>query len=173
MDNSTVTDVVLFSSGWESTLCACRARQRAKDPRRKVQLLFCDYGQSYVEQEFSAAVRITQALGLELCTTLFKDMPRHGRVVVGRNEAFFARARQLFPNADTIWFGCRAPSPLLDAYGDSNARFGFTTGARYGFKRVEMPALCMSKRIVKWRVTKFGGLPNAEELVFSSEGLTA
>lgn len=170
---SEYTDVVLFSGGWESTLCAVRATDEEEaDERRWAVLAFFDYGQRFIVSERWAARRLALELSLPLRVIALpaSRFERAGPVVIDRNGIFFEEAARRFPCARTIWFGCRAPFALFDRFGDSNAQWARRKAADVGFHDVQMPALGRLKWSIRREVAE--RLPCANALVFSSEGLT-
>lgn len=173
VDLPSVTDVVLFSGGWESTLCAIKAREYAWNKSGCPLLLFYNYQQRYLREELTALAHIADTLQLryrivELVPGFFE---RRGKVVVGRNEHFIRVSRRIAPNAQGVWFGCRAPSAMFDTYGDSNVDFAIGAGSSAGYSRVHCPAALMPKWLVRRRVKL--AMTNADSVVFSSEGLMA
>lgn len=172
MHSSDYTDVVLFSGGFESALCAARVARRRDVERLTCRpvLLFFNYAQSYLAEERRATSAIAEHLQLPLIEHELPPFTVKGAFVEGRNEKFMVTARALFPSASALWIGVRAPNRVFDSYGDANARWAWEMGAKLGF-RIEMPALCMSKRVIAWRLHKFLGLPSS--LIFSSEGRQA
>lgn len=164
------TDVVLFSGGWESALCALRARRASFNECIRPVLFFVDYGQAYRQQELDACRVLAEHFGLPLMVHEHKgELKREGRVIVGRNEMIMRAAREAVPTATDVWFGARNPSAALDKYGDSNMVWAHQTAAAVGFKHVRLPALCMTKAVVKWRVRKFARV--SDDMIFSTEGL--
>lgn len=165
-----VTDVVLASGGWESTLCAVRANAYAAPVGRRALLLFYDYGQQYAAQEWRAVQRMSEVLSIgcrhvELVRGFFTQL---GAVVVGRNAHFIRTSRTIAPNATHLWFGCRAPSPWFDKYQDSNVQWAREAARAAGYRQTFFPALLMPKFLVQRAVRK-AGIKDA--MVFSSEGL--
>ena len=170
MEKTNYTDVVMFSGGWESALCALRARRAAMNECARPVLFFVDYGQAYRKEEIEACRVLADHFALPLIEHEYKGkLKRKGRVIVGRNEMIMREARRAVPTATDVWFGARNPSAALDKYGDSNLVWAHQTAAAVGFKHVRLPALCMTKSIVKWRVRKFARV--TDDMIFSSEGL--
>jgi hypothetical protein len=133
-------------------------------------LFFVNYGQGYAAEELAACHTLAAHFDLPLIEYEHKEpLERQGRVVVGRNEMIMRAARKAVPSATVVWFGARNPSARFDEYGDSNMEWAHKTAHAVGFKHVRLPALCMTKAIVKWRVRKFGHV--RDHMVFSSEGI--
>lgn len=161
------TDIVMFSGGWESTLCALEAASSAH--KRRVMLILYNYGQSYFGQEVCAASRIAQRLNLplEVVNTTYLQKNSSG-VVLRRNETLAIETTTRYPNCNRIWIGCRAPLPIFDRYGDSNKLWAIGMGRVLGVK-ICTPALLMPKFVVRLRVALSKRVP--AELVWSSEGI--
>lgn len=143
--------VVLLSGGWDSAYCALVA-----SPLRPC-CVFIDYGQAFASQERVAAQAVARALGLDLKERYMQQLKaRHDGVVPGRNLRLLQLAIDT-TGADTVFFGCRNPSPLLDRFGDSNWVWGKAAGWLLDVS-VRMPCVGLTKRTIGNRLER-AGLP--------------
>jgi hypothetical protein len=159
-------EVVLYSSGWESTGCALQTPCH-------VPLCFVDYGQRYYCQECRRAERFAIALGRELVRLELSSLRMLGRgresgdvsiVVPDRNLLMLRLVAEC--GAKRVWIGTKNVHPLLDPYGDSNRKTLRDEGQRLGVE-VVCPYTCWPKCLVKWQVRR----RLADRLVFCSENL--
>lgn len=151
--------IVLLSGGWESAACLVRAHNE----KEKVCCLFFDYGQPYLRQELLAATRVAKFFGYGLIREKIKLIkPQRLGVFEHRNEQFLVRAKHL--GATTIYFGCRAPLPVFDRYGDSNWWYAKKMAKALDVK-IKTPCVMWPKWFVKDYVSNL--IP--PHLIYSSE----
>lgn len=98
--------VILFSGGWDSTLCAL------KHP--EADLLFINYGQIYFENEYNAAFSIADKLKKRLSYT---EIPLKHDI---KNRNFFLILEAVRMGYDEVILGTRNVFPVFDKYKDSN-----------------------------------------------------
>lgn len=100
------SEVVLFSGGWDSTLCALMYP--------KADLVFFDYGQTYEAIEFSTANKIANELNRR-----FKFKSIHlGHDAKNRNFKLIMALHN--EGYEKIIIGSRNLLPIFDKYKDSN-----------------------------------------------------
>lgn len=173
MDDKKRIALVLFSGGWESTLCLALAlRAHGEECVRAVCI---DYGQVYAFDELRATKAIVKAMtgGTRILTTLSTSLPswHPGDVIIpGRNAHLLRVALASTPGVTDVYFGSRAPARLFDKYGDSNYAWGTEMGRAFGVT-MHMPCTLHPKWLVKKRVTSLTHLN--PYLIFSSEGVPA
>ena len=131
--------IVPMSGGWDSTYCLLHAirKHRLSD----IQLVFFNYGQSYLKQEVRAAKYVAWFFNVPLRIEVMDNLESTRGVVRDRNLEFFKRIHDLHP--EIVYFGCRNPFAWFDRYGDSNWWWGRAAGKMFGFK-VVMP--CVARR---------------------------
>ena len=166
-------EIVLYSSGWESTGCVFKAGPDAP-------LVFFDYGQSYLKAEAVKAQRFAVAFDRELVVVSSKSIieqmgnrlpsgtvldETNRRIVVPDRNLLMLRAVHHW-GARLVWFGTKGIHPLFDSYGDSNWATLKREGRRLGVD-VRLPWTMIPKFWVKHRVRK----AIADRFVFCSEGI--
>lgn len=156
--------VVMFSGGWDSTLCLIRAIKTG----RTVCAVFVEYDQPYLEHERRAVARIAGRLRFELAVERIGEaVGLDGKVFERRNERILGIARRYVTDKrGTIWFGSRCPLPVFDEYGDSNWWWAKQRQRQLGV-RVRAPATLWPKCAVRWYCERNGV---RETDVFSTEG---
>lgn len=110
--------VVLFSGGWESTLCLLLAKKR--NPTALIYAVYAEYGQPFLKEEFAAAQRIAEELKVGLISIEI-SIPQgtDSRVVSARNVRILLEAVDRY-SPEEVYIGARAPCPFFDSFGDSN-----------------------------------------------------
>ncbi len=101
---------ILFSGGWDSASCALKMLERGERP----DLLFINYGQTYMQNEYAAALRFAMYFNLELYRVqvpLKHDQERRNFYLIGVAKALGYRR---------IVSGSRNVLPWFDKYRDSN-----------------------------------------------------
>ena len=175
MDNSEM-NVVLFSGGWESTLCAAIAVER--HGAKNVRLTCVLYGQRYWREERDATRRISEHLG-DVPLWFIHHPPLlplpDSRVVPNRNEqllsAVLDATRKEYGVAEParVYIGTRGILRALDPYKDSNLQWAREMGKKYHVT-VVAPCTLRTKAWVQ-RAVRARGIPDS--FIFSSEGLTS
>lgn len=139
------SEVVLFSGGWDSTLCAL------KHPN--AELLFVNYGQNYVDQELKTAQKIAEELNKKLIVVSIYL----GHDAKNRNFNLIMIARGL--GFDKIIVGVRNLFPAFDKYKDSNWWSIFKFG-RDNNINIKTPIIGYKKKfIVKGVLKKIKTMP--------------
>ena len=151
-------EVVLYSSGWESTGCALKSKSN-------VPLVFFDYGQSYLSRELDNAERFSQCIGRQLIKMQLKDIIDKAKtnVVVPDRNLLMMRS-VVKRGAKIIWFGTKGIHPWFDRYGDSNWTTLKREATRLGVQ-VKLPWTMIPKFAVRWYVQK----SLAKRVIFCSE----
>lgn len=154
---------ILFSGGWDSLYCLIEAQRRIEAP----DLLFFDYGQSYLERE-SIAVQCMQAAGLKgLKYIKYPTIDSKDGIFDNRNGRLIEAAAKM--GYDRVYFGSRNLWPLFDRYGDSNHSFAKKMGRELGLDIATPATLKLKSQIIRACEREF---PHFSQCVFSTEGLS-
>lgn len=158
----TTTDIVLFSGGHESTLCAILAHEK----QINAVLCFVEYGQPYLQQERNACQYVSEALSMPLLVRQTASMKCDNGVFADRNETFLRIAAEVADG--DIWFGARGLFNCFDTYGDSNRQFADSMEKQIN-RRIVTPLLMWPKPLIKHRIRR-SGLDMSR--LFSSHGFS-
>ena len=164
MDTSEVQAVVLFSGGWDSTLCLIEALDRYE----RVVPAFIDYGQPYLAEEQAATDAIAVRFGIidDLVEIKLPGITRIGGTFTNRNRTLLVAALSRVP-APVVYFGSRNLLPIFDKHKDSNWWWA-RKQARSLSRKVKTPCVGLPKWLIIRRVLASG---IKREEVFSTEGL--
>ncbi len=141
---------VLFSGGWDSASCVLQLLERGET---NFDLLFLNYGQTYLENEWAAARKFADFFSLNLCNSVLPLEHDQER----RNFYLIAEAKRR--GYQRIVSGSRNVLPWFDKYRDSNwvalKAFAFLMNVT-----VELPIVGHSKkRIVRHIRRSYPHLP--------------
>jgi len=157
---------ILFSGGWDSLYCLIEAERRIEQP----DLLFFDYGQSYLEREM-IAVQSMEKEGLKRLKYIkYPPIPtQDGKLGIfdNRNGRFLEAAAAI--GYQRVYFGSRNLIPLFDKYGDSNRMWAKRQGLELGIEVPTPATLVLKRQIIKACKRVF---PAYSQHVFSTEGLS-
>lgn len=139
--------IVLFSGGWESTLCL----QHSMNHHSGTIPVFFNYGQQFFQQELAAATGIAAMLRAPIALEKLPALVTSGAVFSGRNLRMLLHVVDHYA-PQVVYIGARAPSPMFDPYGDSNTSTLKAIGRACGVKVCTLPPL--PKWMVKQLVHK-------------------